>query len=65
MKVIFLVIIFPALYHFVCCGGLDERLPSAMNEGGYQALYNALLAAKIDVINLKTTANRRYVLKET
>ena len=73
MKVIFLVIIFPVLYNFVCCGDLDERLPSAMNEEDYQALYNALLAGKIDVLKRDINSRRiyrrlltgRYVLKET
>ena len=60
MKIIILGIVFPALFNFVCCGGLDERLPSVMNEEDYEALYNALLAEKGDVVKREINSRRTY-----
>ena len=44
------------------CGGgeNEERMPLAMDEDDYQALFDALLQGKVEVIKRNTTLRRAY-----
>ena len=72
VKILFLIFFLNAAFNNVQCGAGDERLPAAIEDADYEALYNALLTGRLPIIKRNINSRRmqhrlatgKYIIKE-